>query len=117
MRLLSSLAALARNLFGNKDVERDLAEEVDCYLELSADAKVREGLDESAARRAAAVELGGVEQVKEQVREVRFGHFLATRLQDLRFAFRTLRKSPVFSFTVVLVLGSGFAAPCSCSPS
>ncbi len=71
---------------------------------------MRAGLDETAARRAAAVELGGVEQVKEQVREIRFGHFLETRLQDLRFAFRTLRKSPVFSGTVILVLGIGIGS-------
>ena len=56
------------------------------------------------ARCAPGVGLGGTEQVKGQVREARAGHFLGTRWQDLRFAFRTLRKSPVFSLTVVLVL-------------
>ncbi len=110
MRIFASLAAVLRNLVRRKRVERELAEEVHSYLELSADAKVRAGLNETAARRAAAVELGGVEQVKEQVREARFGHFLETRFQDLRFAFRTLRKSPVFSLTVVLVLGIGIGS-------
>ena len=110
MRVFSSFFALGRNLFGSRKVERDLAEEVDSYLALSTDAKVRAGLDETAARRAAAVELGGVEQVKEQVREARLGHFIETRFQDLRFAFRTLRKSPVFSLTVVLVLGIGIGS-------
>ncbi len=110
MRIFSSLAAFRRNLFGSRKVERELAEEVDSYLALSTEAKMRAGLDESAARRAAAIELGGVEQVKEQVREVRFGHFLETRWQDLRFAFRTLRKAPVFSGTVVLVLGIGIGS-------
>ena len=110
MRLFSSLAAFWRNLFHRKEVERALAEEVESYLALSADAKARAGLDDNAARRAAALELGGVEQVKEGVRDIRFGHFLETRFQDLRFAFRTLRKSPVFSFTVVLVLGIGIGS-------
>lgn len=110
MQLLSSLSTLLRNILTKKRVERDLAAEVNSYLELSTDAKVRAGLDETAARRAAAVELGGIEQVKEEVREIRLGYFLETRWQDLHFAFRTLRKSPVFSFTVTLVLALGIGS-------
>ncbi len=84
MKILASISALLGNLARKKRVERDLAEEVNSYLELSAAAKVRAGLDETAARPAAAIDLGGVEQVKEEVREIGLGHLLETRWQDLR---------------------------------
>ena len=90
MRLLSPLSAFFRNLFAKNRVETDLTAEVNSYLELSTAAKVRDGLDESAARRAAAIELGGSEQVKEEVREIRLAHGLETYLRDLHFGLRSL---------------------------
>src|SRR5262245_43059828 len=104
MRFFSEFRALWSSLFRRKQLERDLNDELESYLALSAAAHERGGLDSIAARRAAAVELGGTEQLKENVREARLSHFLETRWQDLRFACRTLRKSPVFSLTVALVL-------------
>jgi putative ABC transport system permease protein len=99
-----------RNITRRREVEQDLADEVSSYVDLATQRKMREGLGETDARRAALVELGGAEQVKEQVRDVRLGHFLDTRLQDVRFAFRTLRKAPVFSLTVALVLALGIGS-------
>jgi predicted permease len=110
MSLLSRLVSLLRNLGRRRQVERDLAAEVNSYVDLSTQRKVRDGLSEPDARREALVELGGAEQVKELVRDVRVGHLLETRIQDLRYAFRSLRKAPAFSLTVALVLALGIGS-------
>ncbi len=55
---------------------------------------IRAGMPPDEAQRAARIELGGVEQVKEQVRDSRTGAFLDSLLQDLRFALRQMRRSP-----------------------
>lgn len=79
MQLFSLLGTLWRNLSHQRRVERDLTDELRSYLQLAVDAKVKGGMNETTAPREAAVELGGIEQVKERVREVRAGHFLAER--------------------------------------
>ena len=72
------LIRIGRNLFGRNGVERDLADEVRAAVEQLSDEKVRAGADASEARRLAAIELGGVESVKAQVREVRAGAVVDT---------------------------------------
>src|SRR5476649_1393654 len=75
MPFLPRIPSLLRNLMRRRKVEQDLADEVSSYVDLSTQRKMKEGLNEPAARRAALVEFGGIEQVKEQVREVRLGSF------------------------------------------
>ncbi len=90
--------------------DRDIADEVQDYLERATAAHIARGLSPEAALRAARLELGGVTQVREQVRTARWEHHVETFVADLRFAVRRLRAAPGFTAITVLTLALGLGA-------
>jgi predicted permease len=104
-----SLRVLWRNLFQKGKVECDLSEEVASYADLLTE-KISRDVVPSVARRQTLLEIGGIEQVKEQVREVRAGNSLDALLKDVRHAVRSVRHSAGTSALAIGTLGIGLGA-------
>jgi predicted permease len=110
MTILHRLAAMAAWVWRRDRAEAQLDAELQAYVEMSAAAKARDGLSPDEARRQARLELGGVEQVKEQVRHRRHGGWLDEIGRDARFGLRLLTKAPLFSAVIVVTLALGIGA-------
>src|SRR5215510_7233498 len=109
MKIFHRVGKLWRNLFDKQRLDQDLDDELRSYQDMLADENARSGMNLPDARRKAAVDTGGIEQIKEQVREVRMGSSIDTLWRDVRFAMRILLKQPIFSLTVLSLLAIGIA--------
>ena len=73
MEFWSRIKSALRNLFRKQQIESHLDQELRAYVEIVNDEKIAAGMAASDARRIALAELGGLEQVKQAVREDRAG--------------------------------------------
>jgi predicted permease len=110
MRWYYKLPLRLRSLFRKDKADLDLSDELQFHLQNQIDEYIAGGMDAQEARHAALRSLGGVEQVKEECREVRKMNLIENFVQDLRFGLRMLRRSPGFTVLVILCLTLGIGA-------
>jgi len=92
------------------DLERGLDRELGYHVDRRVSDLMHAGLPEQEARRQARLELGGLTQVREEVRDVWLTRWLRDFVQDLRFSARCFVRTPSFTATGVLSLALGIGA-------
>lgn len=110
MKLWSRLKSTCRNLFRKPRVENQLNDEIRAYVGMIADERIAAGMPASEAGRVAQAESGGVEQVKQAVRDQRAGAGLERFWQDVRFGLRQLGHNPGFTLSAIIALALGIGA-------
>ena len=105
--MIPRLKAIWRNLTKWETLDQELDEEVRTYVEMVASENMRTGMASEQAYREARITVGGVEQVKQAVRDGSGGVFVETLVQDIRYAFRSFSRNSSFSLVVILTLTLG----------
>src|SRR5205814_10175902 len=110
MSLLRYLSDGLRSLFRKEQVSRELDEELNGFLEMAVDEKVKQGMSLKDALRAVRLERGNLDVTKEIVWSARWETFVETLWRDLRFPVLVLPKNPLFTAVRVLTLTLRFGA-------
>jgi predicted permease len=104
MKPWSRIRSTLRNLFRKRQVENRLDEEVRFWVDMVSDERVAADMSACEARRTALADLGGIEQVKQAVREERAGSEVERIWRDVRYAARQFWRNPGFTATVIVTL-------------
>ena len=99
-----------RRVFDRGRTERELHEELHSHIAQETAARCARGVPLADARRQALAAFGGVESVKESVRQAHPGAGLEQLLQDVRYGVRIIRRNPLFAIATILTLALGIGA-------
>jgi hypothetical protein len=99
-----------RTIVRRRSMERELDAELAFHLDMLAAEYVRRGASPAAARRTARQTFGGVERVKDDVRETWLTRLVETFVQDVRYGVRELRRQRGYALAVVATLALGIGA-------
>ena len=110
MSVWSGLRARLRALWRRREADRELDEEIRFHIDLETEKYLAQGRTPAEARRLAAAHFGGVQNVREEHRDVRRIHWIEDAAADARFAARSLRRTPALAAAAIVTLALGIGA-------